>query len=118
MNIFPLITTAYAADIVGIITPPAGVPSATTDTTSLISTIVRFIIIVGGIFALWQLLAGGLAFITSSGDKGKLTEAQNKIQMSLVGLVIMAASFLIIAIISQILFGDFGAILNPKLQSI
>jgi len=114
-----IIKSAYAAtDVVGIIDVPTGVPSATTDTTNIISAVVRFIVVIGGIFALWQFLTGGLAFITSAGDKGKLTEAQNKIQMSLVGLVIIAASFIIIAIISQILFGDFTAILAPKLKSI
>ena len=120
MNFLSLIiSSAYADDsIVGIIAAPSGVPSATTDTTNLISAIVRFIVVIGGVFAFWQFLTGGLAFITSAGDKGKLTEAQNKIQMSLVGLVIIAASFLIIAIISQVLFGDFMAILSTKLQSI
>ncbi len=115
----PLIHTVYAAsDIVGVIDVPSGVPSATSDTTNIISALIRFIVVIGGVFALWQFLTGGLAYITSGGDKGKLTEAQNKIQMSLIGLVIIAASFLIIAIISQVLFGDFTAILAPKLKSI
>ncbi len=114
-----IIKSAYAVDsIVGVISPPAGIPSATTDTTNVISAFVRFIVVIAGVFSLWQFLTGGLAFITSAGDKGKLTEAQNKIQMSLVGLVIIAASFIIIAIVSQVLFGDFTAILIPKLQSV
>lgn len=114
-----LIRTVHAAtDVVGVIDVPAGVPSATTDTTNIISAFIRFIVVIAGLFALLQFLAGGLAYITSAGDKGKLTEAQNRIQMSLVGLIIIAASFLIIAIISQVLFGDFTAILAPKLKSI
>lgn len=113
-----IIQKVYAADVVGIISPPAGVPSAITDTTTVISAVIRFVVVIAGIFSLWQFLTGGLAFITSSGDKGKLTEAQHKIQMSLVGLVIIAASFIIIAIVSQVLFGDFTAILIPKLQSV
>lgn len=113
------VKNAYAVDsIVGVISPPAGIPSATTDTTNIISAFVRFIVVIGGVFSLWQFLTGGLAFITSSGDKGKLTEAQHKIQMSLVGLVIIAASFIIIAIVSKVLFGEFDAILVPKLQTI
>lgn len=114
-----LIKTAHAAsDIVGPIDVPAGVPSAVSGTTDVISAVVRFIVVIAGVFSLWQFLTGGLSFITSGGDKGKLTEAQNKIQMSLVGLVIIAASFIIIAIVSKILFGSFTAILAPKLQSI
>ncbi|KKS93148.1 MAG: hypothetical protein UW68_C0021G0021 [Candidatus Collierbacteria bacterium GW2011_GWB1_44_6] len=112
------IKQAYAVDIVGTIDVPAGVPAAVSGTTDIISAVVRFLVVIAGIFALWQFLSGGLQFITSGGDKGKLTEAQNKIQMSIVGLVIIAASFIIIAIVSQVLFGDFKAILAPKLQSI
>jgi hypothetical protein len=118
INIFsPLIKNAYA-NVVGNIDLPTGIPKETIQTTEVISALVRFIVVVAGLFALWQLLTGGLAYISSGGDKGKLTEAQNKITMSLVGLVIIAASFLIIALISKILFGDFGAILAPKLKSI
>lgn len=113
------IQSAYAEDsIIGVISPPAGVPSEVAKTTDLISVLIRFIVVIAGVFSLWQFLTGGLAFITSSGDKGKLTEAQNKIQMSLIGLVIIAASFIIIAIVSQVLFGSFTAILAPELQTI
>ncbi len=110
--------SALAANVIGTIDLPAGIPKETTQTTDIISALVRFIVVIAGVFALWQLLTGGLAYIASGGDKGKLTEAQNKITMSLVGLVIIAASFLIIAIVSKVLFGDFGAILAPKLKSI
>lgn len=114
-----IIKTVYAADdVIGTINTPAGVPSSPSQTTTVISALIRFIVIVAGIFALWQFIQGGLQYVTSGGDKGKLTEAQNKITMSILGLVIIAASFIIIAIVSQILFGSFTAILAPKLQSI
>ena len=121
INIFTLfIKNAHAAGstVIGDIDLPAGIPKETIQTTEVISALVRFIVVIAGLFALWQLLTGGLAYISSGGDKGKLTEAQNKITMSLVGLVIIAASFLIIALISKILFGEFNAILAPKLKSI
>ncbi len=114
------IKSAYAApgDAIGIIDLPAGVPKEITQTTDIVSSLVRFLIIIAGIFSLWQLLTGGFAFISSGGDKGKITEAQNKIQMSLVGLVIIAGSFIIIAIVSQILFGSFTAILVPSITPV
>lgn len=114
-----IIRTTHAADsVIGDIVLPSGVPQDVTSTTDIISALIRFIIIVAGIFALWQMLTGGLGYITSGGDKGKITEAQNKIQMSILGLVIIAASFIIIAIVSQLLFGSFTAILVPQLKSI
>jgi hypothetical protein len=113
LNVF--IKTVHAEDdVVGTIALPSGIPSDIGKTGDFITTIVRFFLILGGLFTLWQFLSGGLTYITSGGDKAKVTEASNKITMSLIGLVIMAASFIIIAIISQLLFGDFTAILIPK----
>jgi len=114
-NLFnQIISPAYAADVIGNIDLPTGIPSKVDQTGAYITAIIRFIIIIGGLFTLWQFLSGGLKFITSNGDKGKIQEANQQIMMSLVGLVIMAASFVIIAIFSKILFGDFTAILIPK----
>ncbi len=122
-NIFNLlIKQVYAApagtDIVGTIDLPTGIPKDVIQTTDIISALIRFVVVVAGVFALWQLLLGGFAFISSGGDKGKIAEAQNKIQMSLIGLVVIAASFIIIALISKVLFGSFTEILVPNLKSI
>lgn len=114
-----IIRQVHAADdIVGTIALPSGVPSEVGQTGSLITTIVRFFIIIGGLFTLWSFLSGGFKYITSNGDKAKVQEAGNMITMSIVGLVIMAASFVIIAIISQLLFGSFSAILAPEFSKV
>lgn len=120
-NIFKFIipeAIAAANDFVGTVNLPVGIPKQTAQIGGFISVIIRFIIIVAGIFTLWQFLTGGLGMITGGGDKSKVAEAQNKITMAITGLVIIAASFLIIGIISQILFGSFTAILSPELQSV
>jgi hypothetical protein len=124
-----LVTTVYAApnpkptfsdsgDVVGTITLPAGIPSDIGKTGDFITVIIRFFLIIGGLFTLWQFLSGGLAYISSNGEKAKIQEAGTKITSSIMGLVIMAASFVIIAILSQILFGDFTAILKPVFTSV
>jgi len=113
------IKTVYAADdVVGDIVLPAGIPSNIGKTGDFITAIIRFFIIVGGLFTLWQFLSGGLGYITSNGEKAKLQEASGKLTSALVGLIIMASSFIIIAIISQLLFGSFTAILIPKFTSV
>lgn len=107
-----------ADDVVGDISVPGGIPSDIASTGNFISAIIKLIMIVGGIFTLWQFLTGGLLFITSGGDKGKVAEAQQKFQMSLIGIVAMTGSFIIIAIVSQVLFGDPMKILNPEITTI
>jgi hypothetical protein len=114
-----IIKQVHAADdIVGTIALPSGVPSEVGQTGGLISSIVRFFIIIGGLFTLWSFLSGGFKYITSNGDKAKVQEAGNMITMSIVGLVVMAASFVIIAIVSQLLFGSFTAILAPEFSQV
>jgi hypothetical protein len=111
--------TVFAADnVVGDIVLPAGIPSNIGKTGDFITVIIRFFIIVGGLFTLWQFLSGGLAYIISNGEKAKVQEAGLKLTSALIGLIIMVASFIIIAIISQLLFGSFTAILIPKFSSV
>lgn len=117
-NLFIKKVEAADTDVIGTITLPSGIPSDIGKTGDFLSAIIRFYIIIAGLFTLWQFLSGGIGFITSNGDKTKISESTNKITMSLVGLVIIAASFVIIAIASQLLFGDFRAILIPKFKSV
>lgn len=64
-----------------------------------IATLWQTIILVGGLAFLLYFLQGGVAWITAGGEKGKLEEAKNKITQGLVGLAILAASFVIIKFI-------------------
>lgn len=109
---------AAASDVVGTLQVPGGVPSEVTKTGDFVSGIIRFFMVVAGIFTLWQFLSGGFQFISSGGDKGKIAEAQQKINMSLIGLVTMTASFIIISIVSLVLFGNFTYILNPVITPV
>lgn len=119
INLFVKTTYAAVDDVVGVIDLPETIKLRNiSETGDFITVIIRFIIIIGGLFTLWQFLSGGLAYITSNGEKAKIQEAGQKITTAITGLVIMVASFVIIAIISQLLFGDFTAILNPKFSSV
>ncbi|OGD83760.1 hypothetical protein A2572_00895 [Candidatus Collierbacteria bacterium RIFOXYD1_FULL_40_9] len=115
-----IVTQVHSAsvDVVGKIDVPTGVPSSLVSTTPFVSGLVKFIMVVGGLFTFWQLLIGGFQFVSSGGDKGKVAEGTQKIQMAITGLVIMTASFVIISIISKLLFGEFFFILAPKIETI
>lgn len=113
-----IIKSAHADDVVGTIETSVGIPQDVSKIGDFASAIIRFFIIIAGLFTLWSFLSGGFNFISAGGDEGKIREATNKITMSLVGLVVIAVSFIVTAIASQLLFGDFTAILNPKFKSI
>ncbi len=64
-----------------------------------IATLWQTIILVGGLAFLLYFLRGGLGWIMAGGDKGKLEEAKGHITQGLVGLAILAASYVIIKFI-------------------
>lgn len=86
------------------ITNPA-VPGGSTPTDSpaqfaiTVATLWQTIILVGGLAFLLYFLRGGLNWIMAGGDKGKLEEAKGAITQGLIGLAILAASYVIIKFI-------------------
>ena len=81
-----------------------------------ISNLIRLFAIVAGIWAMFNLIMGGYTFITSMSDAGAMAKVQNSITMTVIGLAIIAAAYIIAAIIGALLFGDPNFILNPQLQ--
>jgi len=70
-----------------------------TDLGSFVSKSVSAVILVAGLATFAYLLYGGLQWIMSGGDKGKLEEARNKITNGLIGLAIVASSWAIYLLI-------------------
>lgn len=82
---------------------------------AFLSNIFKTLAIAGGLFALFNIITAGIEFISSQGDPKSVEAAQNKIFMSLIGLVIIAASFSLAAITGKLLFGSYSAIISPVL---
>lgn len=115
---FLLAASAAHAQVVGTINPPQTVISDISQTTNFISIIVRFITVIAGLYAMWQFLSGGLGFITASGDKGKVQQAQQQIMNAILGLAIIGASFILGAIIGRLLFGATFNLFEPVLKTV
>ncbi len=81
-----------------------------------LSNLIKVAFIAGGLFALINFLLAGFQFLSSQGDEKKVQDAWNKIYNSLIGLVVMAAAFIIISIISWLIFGRADWILNPQIS--
>ncbi|MEI6690691.1 MAG: hypothetical protein WCL07_03000 [bacterium] len=82
--------------------------------TKFISNISSVIIIVGGLYAFFNLLFAGITYITANGDSKKLESAVTNINMSLLGLVVLVGAAAITGVVSFVLFGSPTAILNPQ----
>ena len=74
------------------------------DTGRIISTIITFLLIAAVVIALFYLIYGGIRWITSGGDKGKVDEARKHVIAAIVGLIVAFVAYFIIQIVLN-LFG-------------
>lgn len=113
-----LVSPAFAQDIVGKIVAPGTIVDSPDKVGPFIGTVITFLTVVAGLYALIQLMLGGFGFITSAGDKGKVKESTDRMLYSVIGLVVIAMSFIIASIVGRLLFGPGFNILTPILQTV
>jgi len=119
MNIFnTFIPKAYAADPIGTLTAPASIITGPSDIYKLINAVVNLLVVVAGIWFLIQVILAGYNYITGAGDAAKTSEAMKKLTDSIIGLVIVAAAFIITYIIGALFFGTGFNILQPTIKTI
>jgi hypothetical protein len=81
---------------------PSGVPSgglAGGTGTNAISVFIVVVIIIGILFALWNIMLGGLQMIFSRGIKEKVKSARDKTFFGIIGLVLLLFSVFFVQIL-------------------
>ncbi len=97
--------------------PEGRIISPTTTVGQIVSFMVAFIIVVAFLAALLFIVIGAFQWITSGGDKQKVADARNHIIAAVIGLVVIALSFVIInVVISALGLGSLTNISIPRLQ--
>jgi len=81
--------------------------SALTGISKIVSSVIGVITIAAGIWFLIQFLLGGFGFITSGGDKAKLQTARDKLTNALIGIIVVVASWAIVALAGTFFGVDF-----------
>lgn len=99
------------ADVTIAVVAPGGIIPATTPLGDIISNLVKIAFVVASLLVLAMLIFGGIQWIISGGDKEAVGKARSRIIAALIGLAVLALTFLIINIIGNILgigniFGD------------
>lgn len=77
----------------------------------LASNIIGFLTIAAGIAFLIYFAIGGLTWITSGGDKGKVDEAKSRMTSGAIGMIVIVSTYAIVWIVSKVLGLD---ILDPN----
>jgi len=94
--------------------PTGGYGGAEGGIVLLLGNILRLAFAAAGIFAFINFIIAGYQYMSAGGDSKALGAAWARIWQSLVGLLIIVTSFALISLISYLMFGDAGFILNPK----
>ena len=81
---------------------------------AFISSIIKLIIVIAGLYTVFNFIFAGLTYLSAGGDPKKVAQAGAQIWQSIIGLVVVVSAFVIGAIISNILFGDTGTIFRLR----
>lgn len=70
----------------------------------LLTFAIRAFFVIAGLAALFYLLLGAFAWVTSGGEKANVQKAQDKIRDAVVGLIIIVVVIALVATLEQIVF--------------
>lgn len=94
-----IISKVYAASLDSLYAPASALGGKDAKITNLINPIISNLFVVSGIVAFFVILFAGFTYISSAGDKNKLTQATNMLNYGILGLVIIVAAYLVTKII-------------------
>ncbi len=113
---------ATTQSIFGQVSPPPGVAAYDTKSggsiglIAFISTMIQAFTVIAGLFVLMQILLARWTYITANGDSAAHGKVRERLTMSIIGIMIIVASYTVAGIIGFIFFGDASFIINPNFQ--
>jgi len=81
-----------------------------------LNVFMQILIIGAGLYTLFNFIIAGYLYISSGSDPKKIQDATAKIYQSVIGLVLVAGSFLLAALIGFLVFKDPDALLMPVIK--
>ena len=84
----------------------------------LINILLNVMVVGAGVYALFNFVLAGYAFLSAGDDPKKVQGAWAKIYQSVTGLLFAAGALVLAAIFGLLIFGDATFLLQPTLPSI
>lgn len=114
--------SSFDSNPFGNITPPESVAKYSDNPGqgigNLIQTVIWVLIVGAGVYALFNFILAGYAFLSAGDDPKKVAGAWAKIWQTALGLLVAAGSFVLAAIFGQLIFGKWDFILNPTIRQL
>lgn len=122
--LLPISIVAQAPPSIGEISPPPGtsqqIQAAGSGTDIaiffFISNMIKIATAAAGVYVMYNLAIAGYDFLTAQGKADAYQKARDRLVMSVIGLLLIVMAYLITALLSLLIFGDAGFILNPVLS--
>lgn len=87
--------------------PPPNIPDGPDSLGNIINFGLAILSLVGVLLALFFIAWGGVKWSTSQGDKQKVEAARKMITFSIVGIIVIALSFIILNVVGELLGSPF-----------
>lgn len=84
---------------------------------TLLNIFLNLLVVIAGIYALFNFVLAGYAFLGAGDDPKKIEGAWAKIYQSIIGLLFAAGSLIIAALVGAIIFGNATALINPVIPT-
>lgn len=101
------IKTANAVGLDGIYAPGQALNGSGAQISTLINPIITNGLVLSGVVAFFVILFAGFNYISSAGDKNKLTQSTNMLTYGILGLAVVVSAYLITRIIGKSIGFDF-----------
>jgi len=105
----------------GQVTPPPGVNAPGYQTGGIaggmavfLNNIIKLLIVASGVYAVFNFVLAGYAFMSAGDDPKKIEGAWAKIWQTLIGLLFAVGAFVLAAVFGKLLFGDYNALLQLR----
>lgn len=79
-----------------------------------VSNLIQIATVIAGVLVFFNFIIAGYQFITA-GDGKAMEKVRGRITWSVIGLILIVASYTIAAVIGLLFFGDASFILNPEI---
>ncbi len=107
--------------IIGGVEPPTAIAAINTESGQeiglifFVSRALNFANIVAGILVMINFVAAGFSYVTSAGNSGNMAKINEKLMWSLIGILMIVASYTLAAIFGLVFYGDPTFIITPVL---
>ena len=85
----------------------------------ILSNLSKLIIVIAGIYTLLNIILAGIGFMGAGGDPKVMQRSQERIYRSIMGLIVVAGSYIIAGVVGYIIFGQehWNLLISPIIFS-